>query len=63
MARHVAQLISNVIREKNSLGQDAVLGLPTGSTPISVYRELIRMHEEEGLDFSRVTTASACRLR
>lgn len=56
MARHVAQLVAAVIRERNSLGQNAVLGLPAGSTPLSVYRELIRMHREEGLDFSRVET-------
>lgn len=34
----------------------AVLGLATGSTPINVYRELIRQHREEGLDFSQITT-------
>ncbi len=56
MARHVAQLVAAVIRERNSLGQTAVLALPAGSTPLSVYRELIRMHREEGLDFSRVVT-------
>ncbi|MFM7738804.1 MAG: 6-phosphogluconolactonase, partial [Planctomycetota bacterium] len=44
------------IRERNSIGQQAVLGLPAGSTPLSVYRELIRMHREDGLDFSRVVT-------
>ena len=56
LARHVAQLIAGVIRERNALGQRAVLGLPTGSTPVDVYRELIRMHQEEGLDFSGVST-------
>ena len=35
---------------------DAVLGMATGSTPVGVYKELIRMHREEGLDFSQVTT-------
>ena len=45
-----------LFRERNALGQHAVLGLPSGSTPLSVYRELIRMHREEGLDFSNVTT-------
>jgi glucosamine-6-phosphate deaminase len=35
---------------------DTVLGLATGSTPLMLYRELVRMHEEEGLDFSQVTT-------
>ena len=37
-------------------GERAVLGLATGSTPIGIYRELIRMHREEGLDFSNVIT-------
>lgn len=56
LAQHVAQLVAGVIRERNALGQNAVLGLPTGSTPVSVYRELIRMHQHEGLDFSNVIT-------
>lgn len=56
LARHVAQLVANVIREKNALGQKAVLALPAGSTPISVYRELIKMHQSGDLDFSRVVT-------
>ena len=56
LARHVAESIANVIRERNAFGQHAVLGLPTGSTPMGVYRELIRMHREEGLDFSGVVT-------
>lgn len=56
LAKHVAQMVASVIRERTALGQTAVLGLPTGSTPVSVYRELIRMHQEEGLDFSRVVT-------
>ncbi|HVX60488.1 MAG TPA: glucosamine-6-phosphate deaminase [Pirellulales bacterium] len=56
LARHVADSVANVIRERNAFGQRAVLGLPTGSTPMGVYRELIRMHQEEGLDFSGVVT-------
>jgi glucosamine-6-phosphate deaminase len=56
IARHVAAILASVIRERNALGQQAVLGLPTGSTPVGVYRELIRMHREEELDFSRVIT-------
>lgn len=56
LARVVAQQIAAVIRERSAMGQKAVLGLPTGSTPVGVYRELIRMHLEEGLDFSRVVT-------
>ncbi|MGE0536344.1 MAG: glucosamine-6-phosphate deaminase [Pirellulales bacterium] len=56
LARCVAQTLARVIRERNSFGQNAVLGLPTGSTPVGVYRELIRMHREEGLDFAGVVT-------
>jgi len=56
LARQVAQTVASIIRERNALGQSAVLGLPTGSTPVGVYRELIRMHQEEGLDFSNVVT-------
>ena len=47
-----ARKIASMVRSK----PDAVLGLATGSTPVAVYRELIRMHLEEGLDFSGVTT-------
>ena len=56
LARHVANIVASVIRERNALGQTAVLGLPTGSTPVRIYRELIRLHREENLDFSRVET-------
>ena len=56
IARAVAGRIATVIRERNGQGLNAVLGLATGSTPIGVYRELIRLHGEEGLDFSRVMT-------
>jgi glucosamine-6-phosphate deaminase len=56
LARRVAQTVAAVIRERNALGQAAVLGLPSGSTPVGVYRELVRMHREEGLDFSNVVT-------
>ncbi|MDX1946836.1 MAG: 6-phosphogluconolactonase [Pirellulaceae bacterium] len=56
LASHVAGVVANVIRERNAQGQFAVLGLPTGSSPVGVYRELVRMHREEGLDFSRVIT-------
>ena len=54
--RHVASIIESLIRENNLAKRFTVLGLPTGSTPIGVYRELIRLHEEEDLDFSRVVT-------
>jgi len=35
---------------------NSVLGLATGSTPLGLYKELVRMHREDGLDFSQVTT-------
>lgn len=54
--QHVLLMIENLIREKQSAGLPCVLGLPTGSTPLTVYRELARMHREEGLDFSNVIT-------
>ena len=56
VAVEVAQRIAGVIRSRNAEGRSAVLGLATGSTPIGVYRELIRMHREEGLSFKRVVS-------
>jgi glucosamine-6-phosphate deaminase len=55
-ARHVALMIESLIRQNNSAGRPTVLGLPTGSTPVGLYRELIRLHKEANLDFSRVIT-------
>jgi glucosamine-6-phosphate deaminase len=52
----VAQEIADLIREKNSQNKPCVLGLATGSSPIKVYEELVRMHKEEGLSFSNVIT-------
>jgi len=56
VSRHVALLVANTIRERNCYGRKAVLGLATGTPLIGVYRELVRMHREEKLDFSRVVT-------
>src|SRR6187401_393572 len=55
-SRHVALMIESLIRQNNSANRPTVLGLATGSTPVGLYRELIRLHREEGLDFSRVVT-------
>ena len=52
----VAQEIAALIREKQSEGKNCVLGLATGSSPIKVYEELVRMHHEEGLSFENVIT-------
>ena len=54
LALQVAQRIAELIEARRSEGKAAVLGLPTGSTPIGVYQHLIRMHREEGLDLSNV---------
>ncbi len=56
MAHRVARRIGNLIEERQAVGKNVVLGLPTGSTPIGVYQELIRMHQVEELDFSNVVT-------
>lgn len=56
LASNVANEVAELIRRRQAEGRQAVLGLPTGSTPIGVYRELIRMHQDEGLDFSNVVT-------
>ena len=54
IAAEVAGRIATLIRRRAAEGRDAVLGLATGSTPVGVYRELIRLHREDGLDFSNV---------
>ena len=56
IAKLIAMRIARLIREKSARAEKPVLGLATGSTPIGVYRELIRMHREDGLDFSSVIT-------
>jgi glucosamine-6-phosphate deaminase len=56
MAYQVARRIANLIQERKAVGKKAVLGLPTGSTPIGVYHNLIKLHKEHGLDLSNVVT-------
>ncbi|MBL7806069.1 MAG: glucosamine-6-phosphate deaminase [Saprospiraceae bacterium] len=55
-SRHVARTIALAIRQKQQDGEQIVLGLATGSSPIRVYEELVRMHKEEGLSFHNVVT-------
>jgi len=55
-ANAVAKRIADLIRQRAGQGKTAVLGLATGHKPINVYRELIRMHREEGLSFVNVVT-------
>src|SRR5688572_2126651 len=52
----IADRIATLIKERNASGANAVLGLATGSTPIGVYRELVRKHKQEGLSFKHVVT-------
>jgi glucosamine-6-phosphate deaminase len=52
MGLAAARVVARTLNAK----PNAVLGLATGATPLGLYRELVRMHHEEGLDFSQVTT-------
>ncbi|WP_316635016.1 glucosamine-6-phosphate deaminase [uncultured Flavobacterium sp.] len=52
----VAQEIANIIQRKEDLDEPCVLGLATGSSPVKVYEELVRLHREEGLSFANVVT-------
>jgi glucosamine-6-phosphate deaminase len=56
IARTVADRIATLIRERPPGERAVVLGLATGSTPIGIYRELIRLHRDEGLSFANVVT-------
>ena len=53
---YVAQEIAKLMREKAAKGENCVLGMATGTTPIHLYAELVRMHREEGLSFQHVIT-------
>jgi glucosamine-6-phosphate deaminase len=52
VSRRAARFVADLVRRR----PQCVLGLATGGTPLGTYRELIRQHREEGLDFSQVTT-------
>ncbi|RVT75301.1 glucosamine-6-phosphate deaminase [Flavobacterium sufflavum] len=52
----VAHEIANLIQRKEELNEPCILGLATGSSPIKVYEELVRLHKEEGLSFANVIT-------
>src|ERR1700712_2357747 len=52
----VAQRIAKLIKSKTEKGEKTVLGLATGVTPINVYAELVRLHQQEGLTFKNVIT-------
>jgi glucosamine-6-phosphate deaminase len=52
VGRRAAQLVDEAIRTTPGI----VLALPTGSTPVPMYAELVRRHRERGTDWSRVTS-------
>ncbi|HEY2352667.1 MAG TPA: glucosamine-6-phosphate deaminase [Candidatus Acidoferrum sp.] len=52
LSREAAGIVANTVRQNPA----ARLGLATGSTTLGVYRELVRLHREDALDFSRVVT-------
>ncbi len=52
----MADEIANLIRSHQKLGRKTVLGLATGSTPVGVYAELVRLHRQERLSFANVVT-------
>lgn len=55
-SKAVAREIAGIIVKAQEQGKNAVLGLATGATPKEVYRELIRLHREEGLSFKNVVS-------
>ena len=52
----VAKQIAGLIKEKEAAGKKTVIGLATGSSPKTLYAELVRMHKTEGLSFKNVIT-------
>ena len=55
-SKYVAKEIANLISNNNAVGKHTVLGLATGSSPIEMYKELVRLHKEENLSFNKVIT-------
>ncbi len=53
-SHHMSTEAANLVALQIKLKPDSVIGFATGSTPLGMYKELIRMHKEEGLDFSKV---------
>ena len=52
MSRMAAGIIAREMKRKYNL----VLGLTTGGTPVGTYQELVKLHKNEGLDFSKIST-------
>jgi glucosamine-6-phosphate deaminase len=52
LSREAARIVASAVRSKPTI----TLGLATGSTTLAMYKELVRLHREQGLDFSKVVT-------
>ena len=52
VGRRAGAIVAELVRKKPR----CILGLATGTTPLGLYQELVRLHREEGLAFSRVVT-------
>lgn len=55
-SRAAAREIADLVTSRAAVGKKTVLGLATGSTPVGVYDELIRLHKEEGISFRSVVS-------
>jgi glucosamine-6-phosphate deaminase len=55
-SKAVAREIADLIKYKQSKKQKCILGLATGSSPITVYEELVNIHKKEKLSFKNVIT-------
>ena len=55
-SKYAANEIAKLIKQKQNKNEHCVLGLATGSTPITLYAELVRLHKEENLSFKNVIT-------
>jgi glucosamine-6-phosphate deaminase len=54
--RMISQQAANIVCAALRARPEVTLGLPTGNTPLGMYEELVRLHETEGLDFSKART-------
>ena len=52
--KQLSEEAANLVKSRLVKKEDLVLGLATGSTPVGMYEELIRMYKEEGLSFAKV---------
>ena len=55
-SKAVAREIADLITKKKNKKENCVLGLATGSSPITIYEELVKIHRNEGLSFKNVIT-------